>query len=82
MLERVEVLCFVDQQVSESPTEGVTECVVTHDFLDDMAEHVVEVDDAAPSLELLVARVDGSALFDARRRVALLSPGGATKTTC
>ena len=45
MLERVEVLCFVDEDVTESPADGVGEIVVVSEVADGVREDVIEIDD-------------------------------------
>ena len=51
MLERVEILSFVDEQVPESPSQRVGKLAVVLHVANDKGEHVIEVDDAALALE-------------------------------
>ena len=71
VLERVEVLGFVDEDVAESPPQRVGEVAVASEFTDRVRQHVVEVDDASPPLQRLVSLERGGAPLDARRRTAL-----------
>ncbi len=71
VLERVEVLGFVDEDVAESPAERVGEVAVASEFADGVRQHVVEVDDSSPPLQRLVALEGGGAPLDARRGTAL-----------
>jgi hypothetical protein len=46
MLERVKVLSFVDEQVSETPPQSVGKFAVVFHVANDEAEHIIKVDDA------------------------------------
>ena len=73
VLDRVEVLGLVDEQVPEAPPSRRREVAVVLQRFDGEAEHVVEVDHAAPPL---VVAVVGEAGGDAGRLPSGgLSPG-------
>ena len=72
MLQRVEVLRLVDQHVAEAPAHGVGPRGVLGELPRGHAEQVVEVDDAAPTLERLVG---GERRGDALRRLAPTTAG-------
>ena len=73
VLERVEVLCFVDQKVPEAPADRIGEVMIVAKIADGVAQDVVEVDDATTFLDGLVVGVHGRAPVGARVGAPLLT---------